>query len=319
VLESLSLDVRRATEAGRADDVSVIVVTHNEGNSLLRTVTRLRETAPTSSEMIVVDDFSTDGSVERLRAEHSDVCVVRPPTRFGPTLARNFGARFATRPVLVWSDAHVDPEPGWFPAFASLLADRRVGAVGPAVVTMGEAEKVGFGMRWKSPSLDVEWLPRQGNEPYPVPLLGGFFMAMQREVFEGLSGFDAGLIHWGGGDVELSFRLWTLGYECWVVPTARVAHLFRNRFPYAVEPFELLHNLLRIAIVHFDHERLTLVLTALRERPLFAKALATLIESQVLERRAEVQSLRVISNTDFFTRFQMPGLSPESAGEPRSA
>ena len=42
--------------------ISVIVVTRNEGAELRRTVENLRDTLPARSEIVIVDDASTDGS-----------------------------------------------------------------------------------------------------------------------------------------------------------------------------------------------------------------------------------------------------------------
>jgi len=295
--------------------VSIVVVTHNEGDRLPRTVSGLAATAPADSELIVVDDFSTDGSVDLLRASQPRVRVVKPPRRLGPPSARNFGAGFATGSFILWSDGHVDPEPGWPAAFAALLADPRVGAAGTAVAALGNDSKVGFGMRWKNAALDVEWLPRERDEPYAVPIVCGCFLAMRREVFEQTGGFDPGLILWGGGEMELCFRLWALGYECRIAPRTKIAHLFRPRFPYAVNPIAVLHNTLRIAIVHFDRDRLATVIAALSKYPLFPQALALALDSDAWCRRADMRSRRVLDDRAFFDRFPMPGLSrqPDAA------
>ena len=138
------------------DSVSIVIATHNEGDRLRRTVAGLAATAPADFEMIVVDDFSTDGSVESLQASQPDVRVLRPPRRLGPALARNFGTRFATKSWILWGDAHIEAEPGWPAAFAAVLADPRVGAVGPAVTTLGSESHAGFGLRWRNAALQTE-------------------------------------------------------------------------------------------------------------------------------------------------------------------
>jgi GT2 family glycosyltransferase len=290
---------------------SIVVVTHNEGDRLAKTVAGLVTTGPPRAELIVVDDFSTDESVGALRSARRDIRIVRPERRLGPPSARNFGALLASGEIVVWADAHVDPPPGWFDAFASVLDGRNVGAVGPAVSVMGNESSVGYGMRWKSPKLDVEWLPRATQCPYAVPILGGCFLAMRREVFERTGGFDDGLILWGGGDVELSFRLWMLGLECHVIPGVRVPHLFRSTFPYAVEAVAVLHNLLRIALVHFNESRLAQVVEALRTNPVFSPALARVAASDVWSRRAQMRNTRRRDDDWFFERFDVPGFGTQ--------
>ena len=294
--------------------VSIVVVTHNEGRRLCQTVESLAATAPADAEIIVVDDFSTDGSIELLQASQPDARVVRPPRRLGPPLARNFGTQLTTGSLVLWSDAHVDPGPGWPEAFAAVLADPHAGAVGPAVASLNDKSRVGYGLHWKNPALDVEWLHRQGDDPYPVPIVSSCFMAMRRETFDQTGGFDPGLILWGGGEMELCFRLWALGYECRIVPQTQAAHLFRSQFPYPVNAADVLHNLLRTAIIHFDQDRLTAVITALSSKPAFPQALALVLDSDIWTRRADIRSRRILDNAAFFDRFPMSGLSALAGG-----
>jgi len=293
----------------RETSFSIVVPTHNEGEKLTRTVAGLIATAPEDYEVIVVDDFSTDDSIEQLRQHQPGVRVVRPPQRLGPPAAKNFGATFAAGSFILWSDAHIEAQPGWPEALAGLLADPRTGTAGPAVAAQGNPASVGFGLHWKNAALDVEWLPRRGDEPYAVPIVSSLFMAMRREVFEETGGFDPGLIRWGGGEMELSFRLWSLGYECRIAPRSRVSHVFRSRFPYRVRVAEILHNLIRVAMVHFDQERLAAVISALRHNPAFPKAMALVLESDAWARRADVRARRVADDQPFFDRFPSPGLA----------
>src|SRR5260370_34776131 len=103
----------------------------------------------------------------------------------------------------------------------------------------------GYGQKWQDATLDTDWLGGQGKEPHPVPLLGGGFIAVRREVFATVGGFDSGMVLWGAEDSEFCIRLWTLGYECWVVPSIDVAHRFRPQRPYEVNWEPVLHNKLR--------------------------------------------------------------------------
>ena len=88
--------------------VSLIVVSHNEGEWLRKTVNSLAKTIPLRAEIIVVDDKSSDGSIERL-VPRSRVKVLRPTRRLGAARARNFGARRARGRLLVFCDAHIEP------------------------------------------------------------------------------------------------------------------------------------------------------------------------------------------------------------------
>ena len=192
---------------------------------------------------------------------------------------------------------------GWSQLFASALEQPEVGMVGPGVSVMGNDSVRGYGLTWTSPALRVGWLPSQGRDPYAVPILGGCFVAMRRDVFEATRGWDEGLVGWGYADSELALRLWTLGYECVVVPAVCVAHLFRRAFPYRLPADAVTHNLLRVASIHLASKRFAQVVRGLTPRRDFATALARLVESDALRRQEEVRARRRYDDDWFCKRF----------------
>ncbi|HUA57483.1 MAG TPA: glycosyltransferase family 2 protein, partial [Verrucomicrobiae bacterium] len=285
---------------------SVVVISLNEGESLRRTVDSLLATLPPASEIIVVDDGSTDGSAEFLRDGYPGVTLLRSAERLGVAGGRNLGAARATGDILVFSDAHCATPPGWTDALAEVLARPEVGAVAPAIAAMPPAavECTGYGQKWTDASLAVGWLGRQGDSPYPVPLLCGCFLALRREVFVAIGGFDAGMVLWGAEDSELSIRLWTLGYECWVVPEVEVQHAFRAHFPYQVKWEPILHNRLRLAAAHFGPARLRRAIDRLKQYDEFAAAGVRLLAGDTAARCAELRIQRRRDDDWFFGRFR---------------
>jgi glycosyltransferase involved in cell wall biosynthesis len=285
--------------------LSVVVISLNEGESLRRTVDNLRDTLPPQSEIIVVDDGSTDGSVGFLSDGYPGVTLLRPEERLGVARARNFGAQHATGDVLVFSDAHVRTPEGWSAPLLELLARPNVGAVAPAIGMLqpAAAASTGFGQKWSDASLAVGWLGQQSSTPYPVPLLCGCFLALRRDVFTESGGFDSGMVVWGAEDSELSIRLWTLGYECWVAPEVDVQHAFRARFPYEVKWEPVLHNRLRLATTHFGPRRLQRVVERLKRYDEFAAAGVRLLTGDVGARASILRSLRRYDDDWFFGKF----------------
>jgi GT2 family glycosyltransferase len=283
--------------------MDAVVISHNEGANLERSVHWLLATLPGDGQLIVVDDASDDGSAELVAERYPTVRVVRPRARLGAVAARNFGASHTTGDTILFADAHVEPALGWHEAFSEVLEHAAVGAVGPCVAAIGNGATRGYGMTWKDAGLNVTWLPRKGGEPYPVPILGGFFLAMRRDVFEASGGFDEGLIRWGGADVELSLRLWSLGYECMLIPDVRVGHLFRSRLRYSLPRDAYPHNLLRIASIHLSEHRLARVADELRRWPSFPGALARFVASDVWRRRDDMLARRRHDDDWFCERF----------------
>jgi glycosyltransferase involved in cell wall biosynthesis len=137
--------------------VSVIVVSHNEGAWLRKTVDSLVRTTPLIGEIVVVDDCSTDGSADRLLPQDRLV-VLRPNRRLGAACARNFGSRHARGRILVFCDAHIDAPQRWFPALRAALSRPSVGLVGPALTEMKSRDVKGFGLRIVDAGLNWVWL-----------------------------------------------------------------------------------------------------------------------------------------------------------------
>jgi len=131
-------------------------------------------------------------------------------------------------------------------------------------------------------------------------------MAMRRDVFEAVGGFDDGLLGWGADDSEISLRLWLLGYECLVVPDADVAHLFRSHFPYEVDGRLTLHNNLRLAATHFGETLLERTFARVAGDSAFPAALAQVMTGDVFERRRRLQEQRQRDAEWYFNRFEIP-------------
>lgn len=283
--------------------VSAVVVSRDEGERLCHTVHALLATLPRGAEVVVVDDASTDGSADFLGSGYPDVRLIRPPERLGSAAARNAGARAAAGDVVVFCDAHVAPPVGWVEPLLEALARPDVGASGPCVSVMGRPDLRGYGLTWVDAEMNVTWLPRRGTGPYPVPVLGGFFLAMRRDVFAAVGGFDDGILGWGGEDKELCLRLWLLGYRCLVVPEVAVAHHFRSALPFGLERGALWHNLLRIGAVHFGRARLARLLACIAARPHFSVGLARFLEGDGGSRRARLLGERRHDDDWYFARF----------------
>lgn len=269
--------------------ISVVVITLNEGARLRETVEGLRRTLPQEAELVIVDDGSTDGSTEFLAVPDEPAILLRS-LGLGTARARNWGARQSRGDYIVFADAHITLPTGWWEPIVELLGRSVVGAVAPMVSDLAEPRGCGYGLRLGGPDLTAEWLPLRGLTPYPVPLLPGCCLAMRREVFEAVGGFDDGLLRWGGMEHELGLRLWLLGYELWLAPEVECAHLFRDEGPYHVEWSWVIHNRLRLAFLHFNRSRIARVVDNLRDHQGFSDALALLADSDVSRRRCELAS-----------------------------
>lgn len=292
--------------AGRHEPLSIVIVCHNEKDYLARTINSFRLNTSPSTEIIVVDDQSTDGSCDFLYENHAsstNIKVLRSTERLGVSRARNFGAAHARGHIFVFSDAHVEVPSNWRAPLLTALQSPTVGAVAPAISGLDDPHSAsGYGMRFTNAALGVEWLGKLGDHPYPIPLMCGCFFAIRRSIFEQLNGFDSGMTLYGSEDLELSLHLWLRGYECRVVPNVTVAHRFAETFRYRVE-WEPLYNRLRMGVVHFGPERCFRLLTENQDDYYIEPVWNALVQSDVWDRRHTLNSMRQHDDTWYFERF----------------
>lgn len=97
--------------AGAASSVStvctVVIRTHNEAASLKGTVRAVLQQRGTEADVLVIDDGSTDGTVELARQLPVRLAQTTGPYR--PGRALNLGVRAAIAPYVVFLSAHSPP------------------------------------------------------------------------------------------------------------------------------------------------------------------------------------------------------------------
>ena len=209
--------------------------------------------------------------------------------------------------MLVFLDGHCYTPPGWLSALCAPLADPQVGIVGPAFADLLQVNgPCGYGAIWRDAGLEMQWLPQRNEQPYSVPLLPGGCHAIRRDFFEESGGYDEGMTRWGSEDHEFCLRAWLMGYQVVIQPAAVVHHLFRKRHPYAVETAKVIHNRLRLALLHFRRERIVHVMAYYQGWAGFAESVTALLESPVMAQRQAFQARRCRDDDWFFTRFGSP-------------
>ncbi|MFD5157562.1 glycosyltransferase family 2 protein [Streptomyces hawaiiensis] len=108
--------------------VSVVIPNYNYGNSIGLCVDAALQQTYTPLEVIVVDDHSTDDSLETARSR--DVTVLQTPRNSGVAVARNTGAAAARGEILFFVDSDVALRPDAVEkAVEELLAHPEYGAV----------------------------------------------------------------------------------------------------------------------------------------------------------------------------------------------
>ncbi|MBE3587320.1 MAG: glycosyltransferase [Thermoanaerobacteraceae bacterium] len=311
---------------GGAGLASVIIIARDEHPYLEQTV-RFMNAVPAGypMEIVVVDDGSRDGCARFLSCARMPRCRIKllSTEGLGPARARNRGARVAAGEILVFCDAHIIVPPGWLASLAAPLAAGQAGAVCPALVHTADPARPIYGGTLNS-RLSWTGLTRPGavfpagmvglpsgpcdtrSTPSPVPLAPAGCLAVRRDAFYGVGGFEEELAAWGYDDVEFSLKLWLFGHPVAVVPGVKVAHISRPPRPYQRWGEDLTANLLLTAALHFSDHRLARLAGLAGSYPGFARAWSRVWREPVWKKRQEYFRRRVYDDDWFMAAFGVP-------------
>lgn len=158
-------------------DVSVVFPVYNETGHLREELERTRralEASPYSFELIVVDDGSTDNSLEEL-ADFGDLRVMRFATNRGAGSARKVGTQWARGRVVVWTDADMSyPNPD-IPRLVKEL-DGYDQVVGARISEQGSMKLIRVPAKWSIRKLAAYLVDES------IPDLNSGFRAFRRDV-----------------------------------------------------------------------------------------------------------------------------------------
>ncbi len=207
-----------------------VVVCYN-GGPLLRNCLEslLRSTTPAT--VVVVDNGSTDGSVELIQREFPAVRLVRSAENLGFGRANNDGIRLALHGgaehvFLLNQDAWVEPD-----ALTHLVALSRrhpeLGIVSPVHLNAdGSALDHGFANYLRAdrcPGFISDLYVRRLRDHYPLPFVNAAAWLLPRHCLEKAGGFNPVFFMYGE-DVDLCHRVRFHGFRIGVVPAAVIYH-----------------------------------------------------------------------------------------------
>lgn len=197
--------------------ISIIIPTFNGASRIGSCLDALlRQVKDFDSEIIVVDDGSSDSTVDVVRT-YPKVRLISQRNS-GPAAARNRGAAEAKGSVIVFTDDDCVPTPRWLSAMIKPFDDPDIIGVKGAYRTRQKALVARF------VQLDYEDRYRMmATLPY-IDFVDTYSAAFRRDRFLELNGYDATFPVACAEDAELSYRMSERGWKMVFAPEAVVYH-----------------------------------------------------------------------------------------------
>ena len=292
-------------------DISIIIPCKNEMNNIKWTIDSLLKSKNNLKyEVIVVDDASTDGSTEFLKAQISgekyrDIILIKT-NNIGVAAARNMGASVAKGKYLFFFDAHIKVPDKWADNLINTLIKAKASLVAPCISDITNISSAGYGQTWND-EFKITWFSKKPKEGDEIPLAGGAALGITREAFNKIGGFDHLFKVWGREDEEICLKAWLYGYRIVINPDVIVQHLFRESHPYKVTVVNVTYNTICLACSHFEMERLKKVMNIAKRDYNFLNAAREIDKnsSLILSQRNKYLMERVYDDEYFFKKFNI--------------
>jgi GT2 family glycosyltransferase len=200
--------------------VSVVIPNWNGRRWLADCLASLAAQQLAPAQTIVVDNGSSDGSLEYLRAEHPEVELLSLPTNTGFAHAANRGVRAARHQLVALINADIVLTPEWLARMTDALAgDPRAASVACKMLDLGDSTRVYDAGDVLRRDGACEQRGRFGRDDGRWDTPGEVFGACagaalyRRDALLALGGFDERYFAYLE-DVDLALRLRLAGWRC---------------------------------------------------------------------------------------------------------
>ncbi|MBC7227209.1 MAG: glycosyltransferase family 2 protein [Thermoflexales bacterium] len=222
-------------------DLSVLIVNWNTRDALADCLRALPEAvAPLFCETIVVDNGSSDGSPEMIRAQFPWACLIENGENVGFVRATNQAIAASRGKYLLLLNSDAVAPPGSLARMVSFMkAHPDAGATAPKLVNSDGS----FQASWaRFPTLLSESLsafglnrrlwgpyhpsprPHPGEMPRPVDWAPGACLLLRRSVIEAVGPLDEEFWMYSE-DADLCYRIHRAGWKVYYLPDVEIVHL----------------------------------------------------------------------------------------------
>ncbi|MEY4374533.1 MAG: hypothetical protein RL760_699, partial [Candidatus Eisenbacteria bacterium] len=220
--------------AGR---VSLVILTWNQLDVTKACIESLRRHTSARHEWVFVDNGSTDGTVEFLRAlaaERPDTVLIENGRNLGFARGCNQGRTVATGEYVLFLNNDVLVTEGWLDGLLECLAaTTRAGFVGPmtnAISGRQQVDVVGYDALHDLDAFAADWRARHRHQRVPSARVVGFCMLGRASLLDRIGGFDESFGTGNFEDDDLCLRAELAGFRNVIAGDVFIHHFGSRSF-----------------------------------------------------------------------------------------
>lgn len=205
-----------------APKVSIIIVNYNGKELLQKCLDSLLKVNYDNFEIILVDNNSTDGSVEFITKNYPSLIIIKLDSNKGFAEPNNVAAKISKGKYLLFLNNDTVVTPNFISEMVKVMETDKKIAVCQSLLLKpdGSVDSSGdfidhLGVVYNSKT--------KIDEIREVSSARGASMLVRSDIFEKLDGFDQKFFI-TFEDVDLCWRSWILGYHVLIIPTSIVYH-----------------------------------------------------------------------------------------------
>lgn len=215
--------------------VSILVLNWNGEKVIRKSLSSIRELTYSRKQVIVIDNHSTDSSVEIVHNEFPEFKLLQNPKNLGFAAGMNEGIKKAKGSLVLLYNNDAISHPSSLSVLVNrTLSDSSIGMAGGLILfyeprntvwsyggmfdaVTGTIWSEGLGMKYQENMIGH----RTGND---VDYLSGCVLLVKKEIFQKIGWLDEGFFM-AGDDIDFCLRARRAGYHCFLDSSAIIWHI----------------------------------------------------------------------------------------------
>ena len=217
-------------------DIAIVILNWNGSELLKRFLPSVLKNSA-QARIYVIDNGSTDNSVEVLQSDFKDVQVIALDKNYGFAGGYNEGLKSVKESILCLLNSDVRVEGNWIEPITELFKNPEIGIIQPKILDEknpelfeyagaagGFIDFLGYPYCRGRLFSHIEKDRGQYDDEIPVFWATGACLFIRNELFKKLKGFDERYFA-HQEEIDLCWRAQRIGYQVWYTSKSKVFHL----------------------------------------------------------------------------------------------